>query len=108
MEQQFVGLDVSRAETAVCVVNAAGAAVPSTAGFDRLLLALSAMRLAQAGQKGDHGLGNAGNLAGECRSNSGLSSVVSRRVPEPASLALPSGALALLPPARRPSRVRRA
>jgi hypothetical protein len=37
--------------------------VPSTAGFDRLSLALGVMCLAQDGQKGDRDLKTAGNLA---------------------------------------------
>jgi hypothetical protein len=36
---------------------------PSAAGFDRLLLALRAICLAQDGQKGDSGFKTAGNLA---------------------------------------------
>jgi hypothetical protein len=36
--------------------------VPLTAGFDRLLLALGVVCLAQDGQKGDRGLKAAGNL----------------------------------------------
>jgi hypothetical protein len=40
-----------------------GVAVPSTAGFDRLLLAARQFAVARAGQKGDPGLKIARNLA---------------------------------------------